>query len=294
LSQVNNESVNESERMEMAEPQASSMSAERREAAALRYAAVGWPVFPVRPDGKEPLPGTSGFRDATTDPDKISWWWGKCPENNVGIATGAPGPDVLDIDNHGERGTGMPGYARLKAAGLTDGYSAMIRTPHNGIHLYYRGSGQGNGKLRDQHIDYRGKGGYVVAPPSTVDGHAYEVFTHRDSTQQFDWNAAKTLLVPEPARPARPVTPPGSSLDHLVGYVAGQHEGNRNDGLFWAGCRAAEAGDEQVMSALADAAAHTGLKDHEIARTLEPARKTAGRREPRPFAEHSAQREAGS
>ncbi|MGH3158340.1 MAG: bifunctional DNA primase/polymerase, partial [Streptosporangiaceae bacterium] len=230
---------------------------------------------------------------ATTDPDKISQWWGKHPDSNVGIATGTPGPDVLDIDNHGERGTGMPGYAKLKAAGLTEGYSAMIRTPHNGIHLYYRGSQQRNGKLRDQHIDYRGQGGYVAAPPSTVDGHAYEVFTHHDSTKQFDWNAAKTLLMPDPARPARPVTPPGGSLDHLVGYVSGLPEGNRNDGLFWAGCRAAEAGDEQVMGALADAAAHTGLNDHEIARTLESARKTAGRREPRPFREHSPQKEAG-
>jgi hypothetical protein len=30
--------------------------------------------------------------------------------------------------------------------------------------------------------------------------------------------------------------------------------GNRNDGLFWAACRAAEAGDETVLAELATAA----------------------------------------
>ena len=52
---------------------------------------------------------------------------------------------------------------------------------------------------------------------------------------------------------------------------------NRNDGLFWAACRAAEAGDEAVLAELAIAARATGLAGHEIAATIRSARRTAGR-----------------
>lgn len=74
-------------------------------AAALRYASAGWPVFPCTPDGtaapdhKAPLTA-HGFKDATTDPARIRAWWHRWPDANVAIATGEPGPDVLDVDNH--------------------------------------------------------------------------------------------------------------------------------------------------------------------------------------------------
>ena len=68
-----------------------------------------------------------------------------------------------------------------------------------------------------------------------------------------------------------------------------QHEGNRNDGLFWAACRAAEAGDETVLAELATAARSTGLPDREIAATINSARRTSGRQ-----VEPQGGREAGS
>ena len=63
-------------------------------AAALAYAAMGWPVFPLSPQGKTPLiprhRGGRGFLDATVDHDQIAAWWDRCPIANVGIATGSP------------------------------------------------------------------------------------------------------------------------------------------------------------------------------------------------------------
>jgi Bifunctional DNA primase/polymerase, N-terminal len=283
---------------------------ERPEAAAHRYAAHGWPVFPCRFDGKEPAT-EHGFQDATTDPEKVDWLWRRDPALNVGIACGAPGPDVLDVDVH----HGAPGwrsYNQLRAAGLVPDAMAEIRTPSGGGHFYYRGTDQRNGKLLTRvdgkpvslGIDYRGAGGYVVAPPSQVGGRPYEVVSKQASAATFDWSAARQLLSPAPERkpfehsPDRP-----RSLDHLARHVAEAQPGNRNDYTYWAMCRATEAGDQAALGAIADAARSIGLSDREVAASLRSAERTTGRSggskaEPRPFAaaerlgEPSPQREA--
>src|SRR6266852_180656 len=108
---------------------------------ALAYAAHGWPVFPCQPGGKEPAT-RHGFLDATCDPDRIAWWWRRQPDANVAVATGEPGPDVLDVDQHGPAGSGFAALNRLKRAGLVEGASAIVATPGGGLHLYYAGSGQ--------------------------------------------------------------------------------------------------------------------------------------------------------
>ncbi len=69
------------------------------EEAAQAYARVGWPVFPCHPGSKEPAT-LHGFLDASTDERQIRQWWRRDPERNVAIATGAPGPDVVDVDVH--------------------------------------------------------------------------------------------------------------------------------------------------------------------------------------------------
>ena len=112
-------------------------------AAALRYARSDWPVFPCRPGEK--LPATRhGFLDASTDTDKITWWWSRNPGRNVAIATGRPGPDVLDVDVR-EDGSGFAAFNRLLREGHLDGASAYVRTPSGGMHAYFTGSEQGNG-----------------------------------------------------------------------------------------------------------------------------------------------------
>ena len=67
----------------------------------------------------------------------------------------------------------------------------------------------------------------------------------------------------------------------------GEHEGNRNAGLFWAANRALETDPAADLSPLAAAARHAGLGDPEITRTLDSARRTGQPRPPQP--DHQAE-----
>ncbi len=248
-------------------------------ARALAFARGGWPVFPCRPGGKEPAT-RYGFHDATTDPDQIRSWWRREPAANLAIATGSPGPDVLDVDQHGAAGNGFAAFNRLKRAGIVDSASAIVGTPGGGLHAYFTGSDQSSGRLRGQHLDFRARGGYVVAPPSQIDGKRYRVLARQAQAGGLDWAAAVRLLEPDRERGVHVRV--GRDVSHLASWVAGLRPDshNRNDGLFWAACRAVEAGDDTVLSDLAAAARSTGLTEREISRTIESARRTA---ECRPF-----------
>lgn len=177
---------------------------------ALRYAGAGWPVFPCQPDNpdcahpggcrcKAPLTG-HGFRDAATGPDLIRAWWAKWPTANVAIATGAPGPDVLDVDIKPD-GDGFAAFNRLKRAGILTGAAALVRTRSGGLHVYFAGTSQGCRALPRHHLDFKSAGGYVLAPPSRVGGQAYELLDHRPGTAALDW--AKVAAVLNPPRPVR-------------------------------------------------------------------------------------------
>jgi len=237
-------------------------------AAALRYARANWPVFPCIPGEK--VPATKhGFLDATTDEDKIAWWWRRDPQRNVAIATGRPGPDVLDVDVRAD-GDGFTALSRLRRDGLLDGAGAYVRTPSGGLHVYFTGSVQGNGRLPAYHLDFRSLGGYIVAPPSQAHGKRYELVSHREAQLAegqlaggqggLDWAAVIRLLEPRPERSfsgaagARSADP-----SRLAKWVARLAEGNRNDGLFWAASRAFESGLTD-LGELAEAARKTGAR----------------------------------
>jgi hypothetical protein len=242
---------------------------------ALAFASRGWPVLPCLPGQK--IPATAhGYRDATRDERQITVWFAGHPDWNLAIATGAPGPDVLDIDNHGPAGNGYAAFRRLKDAGLLDGAAAYVRTPSGGLHVYFVGSRQRNGHLAGHHVDFRSAGGYVLTPPSQVDGHPYQLIGQPGGHAGLDWAVVIRLLQPEPHRrqPCQPQTA-SRDLSGLARWVAAQPEGNRNAGLFWAANRALETDPAADLSPLAAAARQAGLPDAEITRTLDSARRTS-------------------
>ncbi len=139
--------------------------------AATAYAQAGWPVFPVKPRDK--VPNTPhGFKDATTDLTRVERWWTRHPTDNIGVATGVLF-DCIDIDY-----TGKPDALDwwLKAREDPDFEIDGMATTPRGAHLYVRPTGAGNASKVGgiSGIDYRGKGGYVVIPPSVRDEGNYQ------------------------------------------------------------------------------------------------------------------------
>ena len=160
-------------------------------------------MFPCLPGQK--IPATEhGFLDATTDQQRITEWFGRQGGWNLAIATGAPGPDVLDVDQHGPAGNGFSAFARLRAAGLLEGASGYVRTPSGGLHAYFTGSAQRNGHLPAQHLDFRSAGGYVLAPPSQVRGRPYQ------RIRTLDGHGRAGLAGRHPAAGTRPPVPAAS------------------------------------------------------------------------------------
>ena len=210
------------------------------------------------------------------------------PHANLAIATGAPGPDVLDVDHHGPAGNGYSALMRLKRADLLDAAGTIVRTPHSGLHVYFSGSSQASGRLPRHHLDFKSAGGYVLAPPSQVDGKPYRLVRQAVPSGGLDWAAVTGLLEPQPDRPARPVLAASGDVGRLAAWVERLEEGNRNAGLFWAACRAVESGQPGWLDEIAAAAARTGLTEREIARTIGSARR--GARPPRRHRSRSGRR----
>jgi len=246
---------------------------------ALAFAAGGWPVLPCQPGQKTPAT-RHGVRDATTDPEQITAWFGRHPDWNLAIATGAPGPDVLDVDEHGDAGNGYAAFRQLRNAGLLAGASAYVRTPSGGLHAYFTGSEQHNGHLPGCHLDFRSRGGYVLTPPSQVDGKPYQLVKTLGGHGALDWAAVLRHLHPQRQSQQLQHPQPGhQDLSSLARWAASQGEGNRNAGLFWAANRALDGDPAADLSPLAAAARHAGLGEREITRTLDSARK-GGRTRP--------------
>jgi hypothetical protein len=136
--------------------------------AALRYAEMGYRVFPCAPGDKNPVTG-HGFLEATTDPGAIERWWSRHSSANVGIA--AAGLLVVDVDGEANTWPGDPQRALDLAA------APLVLTPHGGNHRIFRRPpdrrwGCTASRLAPN-VDTRTDGGYVVAPPSVVDGKGY-------------------------------------------------------------------------------------------------------------------------
>jgi hypothetical protein len=203
------------------------------------------PIFPLRPGTKDGHVVPHWREDATTDELTVCQWWKNEPAANIAMPTGkASGYLVLDID---PRNGGLVTLAKLPGLPPT----RMVRTPSGGFHYYFKwqpGLTNRNTGLKQYGpgIDVRGEGGYVVVPPSTVDGRRYEWLNEDDPADLPAWLLERLLPLPSTPSPTsrNPVerrlvrasdlidprrAKAASTLIERAGELA---EGERNAGTF--------------------------------------------------------------
>jgi len=132
----------------------------RNHATARRWAQDNIPIFPCMPGSKKPA-CPNGYLDATTNLIQIDKWWSEA-DYNLAFCPETAGLCVIDQDLGGN----------LTDLQLPKTYT--VTTPSDGAHLYFYGSLPSSvGKLAPG-VDTRGRGGYVLLPPSLVDGREYK------------------------------------------------------------------------------------------------------------------------
>jgi hypothetical protein len=256
--------------------------------AALELAARGIAVFPVvvrkLQDGTlEKKPVVRWRDEATTVREQVSAWWAVRPDGVIGIDLDRAGLFVVDLDRHPGAPDGVAAFRFLRSNNPIPAVPATI-TATGGLHLFFRNPERltnARGNL-PAGIDVRGVGGFVVAPGSTwvsPDVTAYAWRTHPkhpslvneypDVPPLPDW-LLRVIRPPQRAsRRSAPVSSGNGGLRALCVRVLNAREGERNNILFWAACRAhEEGGADFAQDMLLEAARRAGLSETEARRTI--------------------------
>jgi hypothetical protein len=143
-----------------------------RHLAALTLAAAGVPIFPCLPGAKQPAT-KHGFTDATTDLAQIDAWW-SAADYNIGLKPSGLGLVAIDLDL-----TKPDGVSPAVLAMLPETRTHM--TPHGGQHRFYKSAETFGNAVLAVNVDIRSKGGYILWPPSIIDGVAYTVADAREA-----------------------------------------------------------------------------------------------------------------
>lgn len=222
-----------------------------------------------------------GLKDATTDRATIERDFERWPASNVGLLTGEAF-DVLDVDGAaGDLALGEVARAAGDPEMRTDGPAAETG---RGTHLLFKATGEGNRARLVEQVDWRGRGGYIVAPPSVhATGRRYRWLPGLGPETPLE-DAPEWLLdlVRRPAPVVTAATPihgrPGSygrrALESELGRLALAHVGGRNDTLnrsaFAMGQLIGEGHLDpgEVAGALLSVALRIGLTEHEAERTI--------------------------
>jgi len=136
--------------------------------ASLQYQSRGLSVIATQ-HNKKPFIKWEKYQTERADPEQIKAWWSEFPDANVGIVTGKiSNLLVIDIDSQ----EGHEAFEELIPENLI---TPLATTPGGGWHYYFQyheGITVGTRFIKD--CDFRGEGGYIIAPPSIGEnGKAY-------------------------------------------------------------------------------------------------------------------------
>ncbi|MBI3865545.1 MAG: bifunctional DNA primase/polymerase, partial [Planctomycetia bacterium] len=167
-----------------------------------RYADLGYRVFPCAPGTKQPLT-KNGVLDASSDIVQVEQWWTERPNANIGLST--DGLIAIDVESDDNPWLNADPERRLSMS-----IGPVSFTPGSGLHYVYRqpaGRAWHNTvKKLAPDVDTRANGGYIVLPPSVVEGG-----------KSYRWAPSSELDV----SPANLPEPPGWLVEQLDGLATG-------------------------------------------------------------------------
>ena len=130
------------------------------------------PIVPCKKADKVPLIPWKKYQDSPPDILQIKQWAAEYPECNWALMTGrASGIVVLDLDDY------ITGTDWLRRSMLKIPKTVAVSTGKERYHYYFQWPGREchNFAKRIPGFDFRGDGGYVIAPGSIhPDGHRYQ------------------------------------------------------------------------------------------------------------------------
>lgn len=137
----------------------------RLHAAARELAQQGYRIFPCV--AGEKVPAVAHWKDdASLDLGQIDRWWVQNPNYNIGWSPEWNGLCAIDAD------TNKLGCA-IDDLLLPD--TRTHRTPSGGRHYLFLGSLPNSAGKLGHAVDTRGRGGYILLPPSMVNGNEYQI-----------------------------------------------------------------------------------------------------------------------
>lgn len=250
---------------------------------------AGFYLLPIAPNSKRPaVPG--GYKSASCDLNQVRAWLERWPDANWAVACEASNIFVVDCDYDESSASGIDqlGVLAMQYSSIPDTYWQV--TPSGGIHIFFKADYESDPlpstvKRIATHVDTRGVGGYVMIPPSTVDGQTYEPCSR-------DWPDMIRALHPVPRWLRDLLVAPRQSeyksavrsvaLDKLsqdmklksvvriVDWLSKVKEGERNNALFWAACELRDLGVSQddAVRACLYACMLNGLTEKEALATI--------------------------
>lgn len=155
-----------------------------KQEAAVHYAALGWKVFPVNPNSKDPLTiaAPKGYKNASNDPIQVTQWWAKHPDANIGLNLVDSGLVCVDVDSYKDN-------CVADDLQLLDHLPETLtqKSARGGRHYIY--SCEPNHSFAGQlgaGVDLKHKG-YILLWPSTFNGSQYAWVNDLQPTRVPPW-----------------------------------------------------------------------------------------------------------
>lgn len=218
---------------------------------ALRFARMGFDVFPLARMSKLPIPHTSWLSLMTRDEDKIQKWLGS-GDLNYGIHPG-DNKVIIDVDTKGEK----PGAETFLWLDIQHGWPETLeqKTPSGGKHLVYTTPTPiANATNVFPGIDVRGWHGYAVGAGSRVPTGEYELVRNGGIAPAPEWLLSALQAKKADGSKKHAVSgieaSPGAEdrCTRFLESLPPSSDGSRNNDAFAAACGCRDRGADPTMT----------------------------------------------